>query len=126
MSNHCECGCVVIDDDVLEMPIPNMTLPRYQHTFPGVCRQGDLISYAWPGGYPLVYMNAWGWCMCPSCANKTEDNARDPENNVFDVEMPDYVHVHLEGPPIECDLCSAMIESAHGDPEEDEHACQLG
>ena len=32
-----------------------------------------LPRWAWPGGYPLVYVDADGACLCPSCANEEDE-----------------------------------------------------
>lgn len=70
---------------------------------------GLLPTYAWPGGYPIIYHTRRGLTICPECANKTEqDEIDDPvaQGDVF-----------WEGPPIECDDCDRLIESAYGDPD---------
>jgi len=65
-----------------------------------------LSAFAWPGGYPLVYMtgNHDFATLCPSCATKEYDNI-------------EAFHVYYEGPPIICDECYTEIESAYGDPD---------
>ena len=76
---------------------------------------GKLDAYAWPGGYPLIYMCADGDVLCPACANG--------ENGSEASELPDTprdwrlidVDVHWEGPPEQCAHCGAQIESAYGE-----------
>ena len=68
---------------------------------------GDLISFAWPGGYPVVYFTEQGLTICPKCAN--EPDTSDP------VASGD---VYWEGAPCPCDDCGTIIESAYGEPEE--------
>ena len=71
----------------------------------------ELPAYAWPGGYPLVYVDADGNLLCPDCANKPEDEYGAPIVDGF---------IHYEGPSMFCDDCYKEIESAYGDPEGDE------
>jgi hypothetical protein len=33
---------------------------------------GKLPAYAWPGGYPIVYMARDNGILCPRCANEYE------------------------------------------------------
>ncbi len=68
---------------------------------------GRLPSYAWPGGYPLVYVTEDGLTVCPECAN--EPDTSDPVA---------YGDVYWEGPLLPCDDCGEMMESAYGDPDE--------
>jgi hypothetical protein len=69
-------------------------------------------AYAWPGGYPLIYICADGAICCAACATKT----------LWDT-FPDYrpalVDVFYEGGPETCSVCHAVLESADGDSEED-------
>lgn len=79
---------------------------------------GRLPDYAWPGGYPIVYVMADGECLCPDCANgengsEASETAEDPGWRL------DGCEVHYEGPPITCAHCGKEIESAYGDPDED-------
>ena len=66
---------------------------------------GKYPAYAWPGGYPMYYLNIHGDALCPSCANQGVDQ----------LEVAD---VYWEGPSFECDGCDRAIESAYGDPKE--------
>lgn len=78
---------------------------------------GRLSAYAWPGGYPLVYLCADGGDLCPECANgdngseATAEDASDPQWHVVDA------YVHYEGPPVVCGHCETAIDSAYGDPD---------
>jgi hypothetical protein len=83
----------------------------------------ELPAYAWPGGYPLVYLCEDNGSLCPDCANGKNGaetlgiDARDDKDwNVVSF------YVHYEGPPVICDHCNAEVESAYGDPEEQENA----
>ena len=69
---------------------------------------GKLPAFAWPGGYPLLYLDGENNTLCPDCANK--------EGYSSPVVAVD---VYYEGPTLHCDDCSAAIESAYGDPWEE-------
>jgi hypothetical protein len=69
-----------------------------------------LPSHAWPGGYPLVYLDTRDRCLCPACAN-------DPECELGPAAVCD---VYWEGEPLECDACGEEIESAYGPVESDQ------
>jgi hypothetical protein len=86
----------------------------------------SLQPYAWPGGYPIVYVATDGWreedgtltvnkwdgehMCCAKCAVDTE-------------QWPDLIILgqdcHMEGPAEVCEYCNAETASAYGDPEED-------
>lgn len=67
----------------------------------------ELPHNTFPGAYPLYYVTEHGDILCPTCANKHID------------EVTNY-DAYMEGEPIVCDDCGAHIESAYGDPEEEE------
>jgi hypothetical protein len=73
---------------------------------------GRLIAYAWPGGYPVIYLDKYNEVLCPDCANESETNDN--------MELPIAYFVHYEGPAEYCCQCSKPIESAYGDPESQE------
>lgn len=66
------------------------------------------------GGYPLVYtvtedgLSGQAWDACAECASKSE--AGEPVD----------AYVHYEGQPVTCENCNKMIESAYGDPDEED------
>ena len=74
---------------------------------------GQLPSFAWPGGYPIYYIVKDCSALCAKCATRSLD---DPD------EVPSFKptdgDVYWEGPTMQCDQCNAGIESAYGDPEE--------
>ena len=82
-----------------------------------------LPAYAWPGGYPLVYIFNDGGCCCADCANDNIDlidsdmkgNHRWNSHGGWALGGCD---THLEGEPMSCVLCGAVIESAYGVPDE--------
>lgn len=67
---------------------------------------GNLPAYAWPGGYPIIYLTRDGLTLCPACANDADTS--DP------VVAGD---VYWEGPALICDDAGETIESAYGDPD---------
>ena len=76
---------------------------------------GKFPAYAWPGGYTLLYLDRENSTLCADCATTSAD---DPD------EVPQFkpvaCDVYYEGPNLYCDQCNAVIESAYGDPDEDE------
>jgi hypothetical protein len=83
---------------------------------------GKLPPYAWPGGYPILYITGDGGILCPACANgengseaANPDCADDPQWNVTAYD------VYWEGPSESCAHCNADIKSAYGDPENKEN-----
>ena len=81
----------------------NQSVLDYTGTDPGE----NLPTFAWPGGYPLVYYDAQSSELCADCANRP--GYTDPVTGAM---------VHYEGPPIICDDCGTTIESAYGEVEE--------
>ena len=69
--------------------------------------KGHLPAYAWPGGYPILYISKDNMVVCPECANREIDQTQ---------EAVDWF-IHYEGPPEFCEDCNAVVESAYGDPE---------
>jgi hypothetical protein len=67
---------------------------------------GTLPSYAWPGGYPIIYLDKDNNTLCPECANKVIDEI---------VEWD----IYYEGPDMPCEECGVMIKSAYGDPDKE-------
>lgn len=75
-------------------------LPRYEFA--------QLATYAWPGGYPLYYMDSGFSVLCALCARLTDE----------DPEVEEYIttaDVNWEDPDLDCDLCYARIESAYAE-----------
>jgi hypothetical protein len=65
------------------------------------------VNFAWPGGYPIVFLTDDGDCLCAECAKR-----------VFIMEKIDVsADCYYEGPAMFCDGCNREIESAYGDPE---------
>ena len=68
---------------------------------------GTLPYHAWPGLYPLFYMDKQGNVLCPTCANRDVDQ---------EAEVIDY-DANWEGENLYCDDCGYRIESAYGEDE---------
>ena len=72
--------------------------------------------YAWPGGYPLVYMDEFGNELCPDCASeliqeRASETDPDERDMVTKVTM---WYLHLEGDTVFCSECNTEVESAYG------------
>jgi hypothetical protein len=72
-------------------------------------------------GYPLVHTAEDGGTFCSGCANGGKgslagrfDSEDDPAWHIVDSS------VHWEGPPLHCDHCGEQINSAYGDPDDQE------
>jgi len=81
-----------------------------------------LPSYAWPGGYPLVYVDEYNNELCPDCANdfvRELANETDPDERDMVTRVTEW-YIYHEGPSMCCDECNAEIESAYGNPFEDD------
>jgi hypothetical protein len=75
---------------------------------------GDLPWYAWPGGYPMLYLDSNNQVLCPECATRALD---DPEE--YNDWKPETWFIYYEGLPEFCSDCNREVESAYGDPEEE-------
>lgn len=64
-------------------------------------------KYAWPGGYPMFYMNKHDEVICPDCANK------DDEEHGIDL----FPGINWEDPFLICDICGKRIKSAYAEEE---------
>jgi hypothetical protein len=76
------------------------------NTLPTRNADGMLPAYAWPGGYPVLYLDNLNDTLCAECASKTSDTAA--------------CFVHYEGPAEECAECGDLVASAYGDPNDAE------
>ena len=76
-----------------------------------------LDAYAWPGGYPILWIADIDTrdcaTLCAACA------ASERDAGTVQTLIPD---IYWEGPPEICDGCGAEIESAYGDPDAPEGA----
>jgi len=79
---------------------------------------GKYPAYAWPGGYPILYVADDGEWACPACVNGENgaEFSADPDHDADGWRIEGY-QVHWEGEPAICSHCGASIESAYGDPD---------
>ena len=89
---------------------------------------GSVPTYAWPGGYPVFYLDRYNSILCPRCAEimiaswikQEESETPDPHGYViYDYEVPVVSDIHWEGESLWCENCNAEIESAYGVPDQD-------
>tara|TARA_R110000824_G_scaffold244462_6_gene433265 strand:+ start:4368 stop:4652 length:285 start_codon:yes stop_codon:yes gene_type:complete len=74
-----------------------------------------VAKYAWPGGYPLFYLDMKNNVLCPTCAAEEEENAKDPDHDEgYRIEA---CGINYEDPSLHCDECGERIESAYADEE---------
>ncbi len=66
---------------------------------------GKLPAFAWPGGYPVFYLDGENNVLCPACAN---------DNDAFTSPIV-ATDANWEDPRLFCDHCSKRIESAYAD-----------
>jgi hypothetical protein len=64
---------------------------------------GTLQAWAWPGGYPLFYVDGDNSVLCPDCATQ----ALHDENKRL---RPCAVDVNYEDMALYCEECSEQIE----------------
>jgi hypothetical protein len=71
---------------------------------------GSLPAFAFPGGYPIYYLDGENSVLCPDCANASD---RDPK------ECPQFRpvtgEVNWEDAHLHCDNCNTRIESAYAE-----------
>jgi len=98
---------------------------------------GKFPTFAWPGGYTIIYITRDAEVLCPDCANLPEAYTtsekrkairagRDQEEGVPDYTDRDWeivaVDTYDEGPSLNCANCNKEIESSYGDPDEEEES----
>ena len=82
------------------------------HTFLGIEESETLPTFAWPGGYPILYYCSDWAAVCAPCADESLAQGRGCTWPIIAAD------VYYEGPTIQCANCNKAIESAHGDPED--------
>lgn len=68
---------------------------------------GQLSAWAWPGGYPLYYLDGDNCVLCVKCA-------RESENDELLNFKPVAADVNWEDESLSCDHCGERVESAYG------------
>jgi len=75
-------------------------------------------SYAWPGGYTIIYVCGDGEVFCGDCVNGENGsevlNSPFGEDESWDVED---CRTYDEGPSLNCVHCNKELESSYGDPD---------
>ena len=69
---------------------------------------GKLPAYAWPGGYPVYYLDGEDNVLCSKCANKSL-------NDFIEKFRPIVGDINYEDASLYCDQCSERIESAYAE-----------
>lgn len=72
-------------------------------------RNGSLPSFTSLGAYTILYYTKDYEYLCADCATSDLD---EEEEIVYDV--------YYEGPVVQCSDCNKDLESAYGDPNDDE------
>jgi len=85
--------------------MPRVTNNDSQPVLPERDANGQLPSWAWPGGYPIYYLDKQGNTLCPACANRSVDQSQDVVA----------AGVNWEDPSLDCDDCGKRIESAYAE-----------
>lgn len=85
---------------------------------PEKMENGRYPAFAFPGGYPIIYVLADNAVICPECANGDNGSEASPEHEekMWRLVACD---IHYEGYAETCAHCNALIHSAYGDPDED-------
>jgi hypothetical protein len=77
--------------------------------------KGEYPAYAWPGGYPIMYVCNDGGVLCPTCMNaereQIEASIAENANDGWNVIASD---INYEDPNLFCDNCNKQIECAYG------------
>ena len=72
---------------------------------------GQVLRYAWPGGYPVFYVCDDGGALCPPCVQENLEQCTEDAWGGW------YVTAHginYENDSLYCGRCSKTIESAYG------------
>jgi hypothetical protein len=96
------------EDDYWYLHLEQMfnNLPRYDST-------KELCAYAFPGGYPIFYLDKSNDVLCPDDANRAEiDGDYDG--------YPQDAGINYEDPHLFCDECGERIESAYAEDEDED------
>ena len=79
------------------------------HPLPERDAAGNLPSHAWPGGYPIYYLDKQGNVLCAKCASRDIDDAAAVVAADINWESD-----------LECDDCDEEIERAYEATAEEE------
>jgi len=92
-----------------------MNLPKETQALVDMYKS-PLPAYAFPGGYPLFYIDGLACISCPDCANTAIEEQLAGEL-WDDCDLPVACETYLEGPDMECENggCGKVIEAAYED-----------
>jgi len=76
----------------------------------GYKRAPQLPAYAWPGGYPIIYLDGFNSVLCAVCAT---ESIKDSDKRF----RPQALDIHYEGPAETCENCNVEIPSVYGGKE---------
>lgn len=82
-----------------------MAVKRSVYKSLGIPDGAKLPIYAWPGGYPVFYLDDAGTVLCPFCANNHDDYS----GIIVGSE------INWEDSNMHCDDCGRRIESAYAE-----------
>ena len=68
---------------------------------------GTLPAYAWPGGYPILYVADDCQTICPKCVNTEDEIHFDGDGDGWRI---DAWFIHYEGAPEYCAHCNETTE----------------
>jgi len=77
----------------------------------------DNGPFAWPGGYPVYAIMDDGEYLCFDCVR---DNSEVHEGNQADGWRFEGADIYWEGPTMTCAHCNKELESAYGDPDDNQ------
>ena len=72
-----------------------------------------LQSWAWPGSYPIYYIDGFNSALCPDCAN--EYYKEPDEDERFN---PKFGDINYEDNSLFCEKCNQQIKCAYKNEEE--------
>lgn len=77
-------------------------------------------GYAWPGGYQIVLITQEGDMVKPQALIKDKGQLRNAIGDIRAKYSGRIVgsEIYYEGPPVQCAYTGEIIESAYGDPDE--------
>jgi hypothetical protein len=81
--------------------------------------KGNLIKYAWPGGYQVNYLMADGGTLCPHCANGENGSEAYEQGTLSEPDeqweiIGTFINWENEG-PIMCDHCNEEMKPEYGE-----------
>ena len=78
-----------------------------------ITASGDVVRYAWPGGYPVFYVTNDSEVLCPQCVRENFNQCCDPDDHEWFVTGHD---TNWENPHLHCTHCNGRIEAAYVEP----------